>query len=135
MKKYVQSFDEFVNESELNEYGRYPDFSILPLGNVNINTGKCKYFDVYETWDDHSVELWDDTRSPGKYRLVFTSGVGPIQNKGGSEPKKDDVRPFNHDQTFKPLFVGKFITWCKLKDLKDVAAKMGIKSALGYTYK
>jgi hypothetical protein len=134
--KNLRTFEEFVNENSLNEYGRYPDFSILPLGSVNINTGKCKYFNIYDTWDDHSVEFWDDTKSPGNYKLVFTSGEGPILNKGGKdEPKKDDIRPFNHDQTFKPMFVGKFISWCKLKDLKDVAATMGIKSALGYTYK
>jgi len=136
--KHVQTFENFINEQTLNEYGAYPEmYSILSIGTVNISTGKSKYFNIYDTWKEHTVEIYKD-KSPGgsdKYKLVFTSGSQPINNRDKSAPKAGDMRSFKDDQRGNPLFPGEFVDSCPIGDLKSIAAKYGIKSATGYTYK
>jgi hypothetical protein len=140
--KHIHTFESFLNEQEeLNE--RFDTFySILSIGSVNINTGKSKYFNIYETWPDSTCEIYKDISrnfpghtNPDKFKLVFTSGSQPIKNRDGSMPKAGDQRNFKDDQRGTPLFQGEFVDSCSMKDLKTCAAKYGIKSATGYTYK
>jgi len=140
--KHVKTFETFLNEQqELNE--RFDTFySILSIGSVNINTGKCKYFNIYDTWKDSTCEIYKDisknypgSNNPDKYKLVFTSGSTPISNRDGSMPKAGDKRDFKDDQRGTPLFQGEFVDSCLIGDLKTCTSKYGIKSATGYTYK
>ena len=140
--KHIQTFESFLNEAkELNE--RYDTFySILSVGSLNINTGKCKYFNIYDTWKDSTAEIYKDvtknypgSNNPDKFKIVFTSGSTAIANRDGSIPKAGDKRDFKDDQRGTPLFQGEFVESCLIGDLKTVAAKLGIKSCTGYTYK
>ncbi len=140
--KNIPAFEEFVNEQqELNELSkRYNDgrYSILSMGSLNINTGKCKYFNIYDTWDDSTAEIYKDVSDgggPDKFKIVFTAGSKPIRNNDKSEIKAGDRRDFKDDQRGNPLFRGEFVESCPIDDLKTVAAKLGIKSCIGYTYK
>lgn len=117
-------------------------FSILSVGSLNITTGKCKYFNVYDTWKDSTAEIYKDiTRNyPGsdsvdKFKIVFTAGSGPIKNRDGSVPKVGDQRSFKDNQRGNPLFTGEFVDSCPIDKLKEVAATLGIKACIGYTYK
>jgi len=44
---------------------RHRGSPILPLGKVDLRTGKCEYFNVYDTWGDHptTVEVWRDNKN------------------------------------------------------------------------
>ena len=35
----------------------YSPYSILPIGSVDLGSGECKYFNVYETWPDSTAEV------------------------------------------------------------------------------
>ncbi len=101
--------------------------SILPLGKINLTSGKSKYFNVFETWgEDTTYELYktDDN----KLKLVATSGKVAI-NKIGQE------KSFRHDQTFKHMFRGEMIDSAVGTDLKKFAEKYNVKSITGATYK
>jgi hypothetical protein len=136
--KNIQTFEEFVNESnELNEMPmnrRYDDgqYSILSMGSLNIKTGECKHFNVYKTFDG-TAEIYKD--STDKFKIVFTAGSSPIKNRDKSDLKAGDRRAFKDDQRGTPLFVGSFVESCRVNQLQDVAAKLSIKSCIGYTYK
>jgi hypothetical protein len=141
--KHILAVEDFVNEQKINERG-YNDgfYSILSIGSVNINTGKSKYFNIYDEWTDSTCEIYKDVtraisgeQSADKFKLVFTAGSTPIKNRDGSEPKVGDKRSFKDDQRGNPLFSGEFVGSCLIKDLKSFASKYGIKSATGYTYK
>lgn len=139
--KNLHTFEEFLNENELNE--RFDTFySILSIGSLNINTGKSKYFNIYDTYEDSTAEIYKDvsrnypgSNNPDKFKIVFTSGSTAIKNRDGSMPKAGDIRDFKDDQKGTPLFQGEFSQSCLIDDLKTVAAKLGIKSCTGYTYK
>ncbi len=113
-------------------YGRGAN-PILPLGSTNLATGKCKVFNIYETWgDDNSttIELWDteQTGSSKDYRLLFTSGGGPIAQIG-------TAAMFQHDQTSRPLWGGRLLDWAQIGDADLLMQKYKFKSAPGYVYK
>ena len=101
---------------------------ILPIGKVNIKSGKSQHFNIYRTWpnEDTTVEFWQ----PNNYstiRMIFTSGPNPIG-------KKDKIQLFISDQTRKKLFEGKLIDHCLLKDLPKKFKEYG-NSILSYVYK
>ena len=128
----MRTFEDFVNESysqNINEGYNDGLFQILSVGNINIASGKCKYFNIYETWPDSTAEIYQDTAN-GKYKLVFTSGKQPI-----GDIKEGGSRTFKDDQTGRFLFQGVFKTFCSVQDLKQCTAELGIKAAIGYTYK
>jgi hypothetical protein len=137
MNNHIQTFEEFVNESNvLNEMpmnrgrGSSNEYSVLSIGSLNINTGKSKYFNVYDTYDDSTAEIYKDVSSGSssdKFKIVFTSGNSVV--------KAGDKRAFKDDQRGTPLFVGDLVESCSINDLKTVAAKLGIKSCIAYTYK
>jgi hypothetical protein len=140
--KHIQTFETFLNEKqELNE--RFDTFySILSIGSLNINTGKSKYFNIYDTWKDSTAEIYKDvtrdypgSNNPEKFKIVFTSGSAPIKNRDGSIPKAGDRRDFKDDQRGTPLFAGEFVDSCLIGDLKTVTGKLGIKTCTAYTYK
>jgi hypothetical protein len=73
---------------------------ILPIGKSNFKTGRCKYFNMFETWGDNStVEIYNafDGSEGDKFRAVITSGTEPIYENGKREY-------FIHDQTRRFLF-------------------------------
>lgn len=117
-------------------YSRNGGSPVLPLGPTNLVTGKCKYFNIYDTWgkeDDTTIEVWktdtwNSSEDSGKYRLVFTSGSGPIYKIGTSGG-------FDHDQTGRPLFGGTLVDWANIGDADLLVRKYNIKSAPGYVYK
>jgi len=100
---------------------------ILPLGIVNLMTGKSKYFNIYDTWDGENTtcEFWKDPNN--KMRLIFTAGKKPIYSNG---THKD----FVHDQTRARLFTATKVDDCLMKDLSSRQDQYG-KSLTGYTYK
>jgi hypothetical protein len=56
---------------------------ILPLGKVDLRTGKCEYFNVYETWGDHptTVEVWRDNKNIDTSHLNLSAT--PVMPTGG----------------------------------------------------
>jgi hypothetical protein len=101
---------------------------ILPLGSVNLTSGKNKYFNIYANWkdDNGTIELWKDDND--KYKLVITSGSGPIFKIG-------NTNQFKHDQTGAFLFHAILIDWCNIGDASLLIRKYNIKSGPGYVYK
>jgi hypothetical protein len=99
---------------------------ILPLGAVNLQTGASKYFNIYETWDDSTAEVWKRTDN-NKVVLVFTSGKESLYKKG-------DTQSFIHDQTRRYLFSAEMIDFAYITDIKHKLSKYG-RSLSGYTYK
>jgi hypothetical protein len=141
--KNLLNFDEFVNESLLNERRMDRDeFAILSIGTLKTKTGKSKFFNVYDEWagQDKTVEVYRESHpTQGMIKLVITAGTSPIRNKNGKDPVEGDVRPFANDQTGRPMFVGKYLGSIQLKDLKstDFFSKLGMNSdSFGaYVYK
>jgi len=136
--KRLPDFNEYLNESSLNEM-KYPGRPkpILSLGKLNLKTGKCKYFNIYDEWenDDMTCEFYKALDRSGKSstepnKFVFTSGTKPI---GGIKP--GEMREFKHDQTGRFLFTGEFVGHVQLKDLKAFANTAKSISGTGYVYK
>jgi len=109
------------------------EFSILPLGRINLKTGSSKYFNVYETWgEDTTYEVYKDGNSgygdvKPRYKIVATSGKNPLKDIG-------DHSAFKHDQTFRPMFEGELVDYATGTELKKLAPIYG-NSIAGYTYK
>jgi|WetSurMetagenome_2_1015567.scaffolds.fasta_scaffold321900_3 hypothetical protein len=120
--------DKDKKDCECNKIteGHNLDSPILPLGSVNLQTGDSKYFNVYETWDDSTAEVWQKTDN-NKIILVFTAGDQSLYEMG-------NTKSFIHDQTGKYLFTAKMIDFSHVKDMKIKLSKYG-KSLFGYTYK
>ena len=138
--KHIQTFESFLNESQLNE--GMDGFSILSIGSLAIKTGKSKFFNVYDEWEgyEHTVEVYKGMDpTPNMISLVITSGTSPIKNSNGKEPVEGDVRSFVNDQNRRFIFAGKFLGSIPLKDLKtsDFFKKIGNNSDKfkAYVYK
>jgi len=96
--------------------------AILPLGVINIKTGKNKMLDnIYDTWEDSNMvaEIWNVY--PDKQVVIFTSGS--LGSNGHQS--------FKHDQTGKLLFDGTFVQEMFLEDLKD----SNLPNMRGFVYK
>jgi len=124
MKKseVVSLIKECILEVGKFEYPR--GSSILPLGTVNLQTGSSKYFNIYTTWDDGTVEVWETPKNTKV--LVFTAGK--------SHQKPGTIQQFYHDQTFRVYGRWTFIESIENVKMKTLIPKYG-KSLLGYTYK
>lgn len=141
--KNLHSFEEFLNESKLNERRLDPDeFAILSIGTLKTKTGKSKFFNVYDEWNgkDKTVEVYRESYpNQGSINLVITSGTSPINNPNGKEPVEGDQRAFANDQTGRSMFIGEFLGYIPLKDLKttDFFRKLGMNSDSfrAYVYK
>lgn len=116
--------------SDGNNYkGKNYDSPILPIGSVDLETGECKYFNIYDTWDG-TVEVWQVKRWGGtdnKTKLVFTAGDEPIEGIG-------QVRDFVHDQTGARMGTWQMIDYTRVKDMRGLIPLYGRK-IFGYTYK
>jgi hypothetical protein len=108
-----------------NRFSKWGGSAILPVGSVNFITGKCKYFNVYETWDNSTFEIWKTDN--GKHRAICTSGIGPIYSIGSRQD-------FQHDQTQRYLFSAEMVDWCQVEGMMNLVDLYG-KSMPGYTYK
>ena len=103
---------------------RLSSASILPIGRVNLGTGECQYFNVYETYDG-TAEVWEnENKNP---RLVFTASKQPMG-------KLQDYREFRHDQTFQRMGQWTLVDWIPVSDMKELIRVYG-GSMPGYTYK
>jgi hypothetical protein len=104
--------------------------SIASLGSVNIQTGKSRYFNVYETWreDDTVVEVWKKDEN-GSLILVFGSGTKPMVDIGGTATFRD----YNSGREI--TYHSTLIEWVLMKDLKELLRIYNKKSFTGYTYK
>ena len=98
---------------------------ILGVGKVNLKTGKCKYFNIFETWDG-TVEVWKESRGTN-YRLVFTAGENPIFANG-------ILHSFCHDQTGRSLGTYIKVAHSRVKDMASLISVYG-NSIPGFTYK
>jgi hypothetical protein len=137
--KRLYTLDDFIKNSlqeaagsKFNGYGRRGS-AIAPLGTVNLETGKCNYFNIYETWDG-TVEVWENFSfgigQSATYYLIFTSGDKPMAKIG-------DTNDFSSDQTMRPLFGGKplkLVEFTRVADMKSLIPRYG-KKLSGYTYK
>jgi hypothetical protein len=98
--------------------------AILPLGKVNLGTGECKFFNIYETWDG-TVEVWEDDK--GNHKLVFTAGDKPLA-------KLYDRANFRHDQTGAFIGLWKLVDYVPVSKMRELIRVYG-GSLSGYTYK
>jgi len=121
-----------ISLKKLLKEGSYGS-SILPLGKVNLITGKCPIFNIYDTYDG-TAEIWKTSsyRMPSKsqppvtHKIVFTSDKKPDKKKGERET-------FYHDQTRREFGTWELVDFARVKDMKKLA-KYG-KVLNGYTYK
>ena len=57
---------------------------ILPLGSVDLRSGECKFFNIYNTWGDHdtTVEVWVEMKNGVNYKSLDTSNIN-VEDEGG----------------------------------------------------
>lgn len=67
----------------MNRYYRHRGSPVLPLGKVDLRTGKCESFNVYDTWGGSStiVEVWRDNKNMDTSHLNVTS-IQPTPSGG-----------------------------------------------------
>jgi hypothetical protein len=113
-----------------NHYYSKHTSAIAPLGKVSIKSGRSKYFNIYDTWEnkDTTWELYKN--DSGKFVMVATSGTRPIHNSNDSLR-----REFHADQSGRYLGCWLFITSSLQANLKEMAAEHNFTSVQGYTYK
>jgi hypothetical protein len=101
---------------------------ILPIGRVDLTTGKAQYFNVYDTYKG-IAEVWEDSRHNKK--IVFTASDKPHAKIGNR-------RMFAHDQTGRPISNDRgswtFIDYVPTHEMKELVRVYGA-SLPGYTYK
>ena len=116
----------FAKPEETSDKHEWRDGWILPIGWVDIGTGKSRDLNVYKEWPDSTAELWQ-TRD-GKYRLIFTAGE--------PELKIGQTRDFTHYWDQKTLGRGwKFIDYLPVGDLMELVRVYNKHKFPGYTYK
>ena len=95
----------------MNKPINFSDSPILPIGNVNLKTGKSKYFNIFENGDS-TLEIW---QAPvGRYyRCVITSGNSPLEEIGKH-------KTFIHDQTRRHLFNGELIAFARTSNKEEI---------------
>ena len=120
MKK--SELKEIIREELLKLEGVYDAYPILPIGSTNLETGECKYFNIFDVWKNSTAEFWK-----------FGSNIRMICTAGKSWAKKGEKREFMHDQTHKKMGVWTFLEDVPVKKLKNFH-KYG-KKLFGYTYK
>lgn len=106
----------------------YRAHAILPIGTVNLKTGECQYFNIYEEWgeDEGIGEIWKN--ESGNLRMIFTYG--------GSEYSGGERKEFKHDQQGYSMGTWAFIKSVPLKELKEKANEvMKTGKITGYVYK
>ena len=113
--------------------GRHKQTTILPMGSIDLVTGKSKYFNIYEEWKKTlmTCEIYksykDSSRSQFTYKLILGSGNRPIG-------KLKELEDFANYQSGRFLFKAEMIDSCLLKDLPDFATKYA-KKIDGFVYK
>ena len=88
----------------------------MPVGKVNLKTGKFQYGNIYGFWgDDTCYEVYKTDE--GKLRVVATAGTEPIVPVGNRAS-------FEHDQTGRYMFTGEVI--------ETVVGDAGLKTLVKY---
>lgn len=102
--------------------------AILGIGKVNLKTGKCKYFNIYETYDG-TVEVWKAVgpTPEGSIKLVFTAGTSAHHEPGYTGS-------FHQDQTGRSMPSMTLVTSARVKDMATLIPQFG-KKISGFTYK
>ena len=116
-----------ISLKKLLKEGSYGSSSILPLGKVDLITGKNSLLgNIFDNYDG-TAEIWQARALVGgKYKIVFTSDKNPDKKKGERET-------FYHDQTRREFGTCELVDFARVKDMKKLA-KYG-KVLNGYTYK
>ncbi len=84
-------------------YGSNP---ILPIGKVDIRTGECKYFNVYETWKNEGiVEVWRDAKGINTKNIdsnvkIDSPSINILRPKSKEEVEEQKRKFFNHKIIF-----------------------------------
>jgi len=99
--------------------------SILPIGKVNLKTGKNRLFNVYDTWKSGTAEI--HRTNTGKTVVIFTSGNVSCAKLGESVW-------CHHDQTRRWLFDSRMVDSCPIGDLPLMTADLGTSVSF-YVYK
>ena len=97
---------------------------ILPLGRIDLGTGKSKWFNIYDTYDG-TAEIWKNENN--NYKLVFTSDDKPMA-------KLEDRGSFRHDQTNARMGTWTLVDYVPVNKMKELIRVYG-GSLPGYTYK
>ena len=73
---------------------RFHGDPILPLGKVDIRSGECKYFNVYDTWGDShtTVEVWRDNKG------IDTSHLTPLDTPKQTGGIADILKPKSKEE-------------------------------------
>ena len=121
---------------KLNEFRTPPRNSsaILPIGSVDLKTGKNKILDnVYDVWPKSYVNVFKNLK--GKYVGVASAakGTAKADMKRGTSPLEKQGVLFHHDQNSRDLGRWKFIEEIPMKDRDKLASKY--KKFNMYTYK
>lgn len=85
-------------------YGRPLGNPILPIGKVNIRSGECEYFNVYNTWegDDTVVEVWRDNMGMNTKVLDYNERIEPTTGIASIlKPKSQEEIDINKRKYFK----------------------------------
>jgi hypothetical protein len=126
----ILSFDDFIGEN-FRSLSKSRGFSVIPMGKVNTKTGSASAFNIYDTWkgDKMYVEIYEVMKFKGKGYdkqtvIAFTSEESKNRTTG-------EMYPFDHDQTGKSLFSGRYVKTIPLSSLKSE----GLGSVSGYVFK
>ncbi len=117
-----------INKGTPVHHGRsygYGGAAIASLGKVNLMTGGSKIFNLFDTWDDGTVEVW--RTDAGQFKLIYTSSNEPYR-------PINDTASFQNDQSGRHLFDAKMVDYTALKDMPGLIPLYG-RSMTGYTYK
>ena len=128
LKEYI---DKQVNK--LLEGYTHNSWSVLPIGNQNLESGDNKYFNIFDNWGNSQFTLVLVKRD-GKYYGIWGSGDGGYAKAG-------EDKELEHDQTQKRMgrvqVVQEFIF--KPKQLKEIAKqviqKIGSKNLSSAVFK
>ena len=105
------------------------DAYVLSVGRVDLTTGECKYFNVYDNNPNGTAEVWKDGND--NFKVVLTSGT--------SNYKIGNRRLFLNDQTMRPISNSGGRYWqledyVPVKEMKELVRVYG-GSLPGYVYK
>jgi len=81
---------------------------VLPLGKVDLRTGKCEHFNVYDTWNNEgTVEVWRDNKGMNTSHLdvsnqkVASTGIASLLKPKSKEEIELKMRQyFNYKLVF-----------------------------------
>ena len=81
--------------------------AILGVGQVSPKSGKCKHFNIYDVWQNSTVEIWKNEK--GDLKFVCTAGTSSLNPGDRQEFFQDQTRAYIGEWTFiEALSMAKF---------------------------